>query len=822
MLLRGVVKGLEGFSANNLALARANSQGRTKERQAMLEELRAAELHPLQKRLLESQIAKNLGVGAGGSRSSASGKGGPTAGMVNDQLPGFAKEAYGAIENSWNVPWYKGYESYGRGKMFQWGEDPEIPWADKPNAEGKRIRPEVDDLATQWHRAGKKAQQQIGLMTGDPNEARQYLYSYYRNMLEAGGDGWKRRIMEQFPGEKWEDVEQRVFDGFWRGAYGFDAYGSERADPTLPLAVGQRAAAAAGGGSGGSVPIPKGRGAANPNVRHGEADAALDEGTAPPEESWQDWRARRAGEDEWSLPGMGSQLDERARDWASQPNPESQGLESRQRGGRWGEFTEAPPGSQLGGGGKYGMDGEFGPAAAAPSLQDALFAESEGTGLESRQRGGRWGEFPPGDPRGVVIEEQSGDSDAPKDNLVDGTPPLMTDPPEKLEQSYITSPSGTPIPVDTPPPRSVRPSREPGWGERAGGWIEDRIEDIAGLLPDGEPERPMPGSRSITRVTPGGQRATPRDGAPRRLPSAVPGGDSTATPEGIDWTAKPRINTELPPYIRDQYDDSWLESPSRSAETSPRATMEWEKERTGEGSMIKTPDGQWIKLPPNQPSDNGRGSEQWNWDKPSGQPEPSVTEPTRPDTSSGKRRELEPPVSPAQSGIVGEGRTRLKEQLKQREGFRMRQYDDRGQKAIGHGFKVEMLKRLGYTEDQLQNMTRAEADKVMDRLIDEVFYPEVKSVLPEFDSFSSDRQLGIMDMLYNLGLTEFREFDQTLGFIKAGEWHKAADELLDSDAARLLPKRYRAIARKVGGPGYKPPRRQRTATTPSWSDEARM
>ncbi len=774
MLLRGVVKGLEGFSANNLALARANSQGRTKERQAMLEELRAAELHPLQKRLLESQIAKNLG--AGGSRSSASGKGGPTATMVNDQLPGFAGEAYGAIEKSWDVPWYKGYESYGRGKMFQWGEDPEIPWTDRPNAEGKRKRPEVDDLATQWHGAGKRAQQQIGLMTGDPNEARQYLYSYYRNMLETGGDKWKRRIMEQFPGKKWEDVEQRVFDTFWRGAYGYDAYGSERADPTLPLPVGQRAAGAAGGGSGGAsgVPIPRGRGAANPNVRHGEADAALDEGTAPPEESWKDWSARRMENDQ-------SQI---------RPAPRGQ-----------------PPISA--GGGKYGMEGEFTSAVPRRSLSDALFEEREIEPLR-----------PP--PRGVIIEEQSGDSDAPKDNLVDGTPPLMTDPPEKLEQSYITSPSGTPIPVDTLPPRSVRPSREPGWGERAGGWIEDRIEDIAGLLPDGEPERPMPGSRSITRVTPGGQRATPRDGAPRRLPSAVPGGDSTATPEGIDWTAPPRQNTELPPYIRDQYDDSWLESPSRSAGTSPRATMEWEKQRTGEGSMIKTPDGQWIKLPPNQPSDSGRGNEQWNWDKPSGQTEPRVTQPTRPDTSSGRRRELEPPVSPPQSGIVGETRTQLKEQLKQREGFRMRQYDDRGQKAIGHGFKVEMLERLGYTEDQLQNMTRDQADKVMDRLIDEVFYPEVKSVLPGFDSYSSDRQLGIMDMLYNLGLTEFREFDQTLGFIKAGEWHKAADELLDSDAARLLPKRYRAIARKVGGPGYKPPRRQRTATTPSWSDEARM
>ena len=215
----------------------------------------------------------------------------------------------------------------------------------------------------------------------------------------------------------------------------------------------------------------------------------------------------------------------------------------------------------------------------------------------------------------------------------------MVDPPEKAEQTYITSPSGTPIPVNTPPPRSVRPSREPGWGERAGGWIEERIEDIAGLLPEGEPERPMPGSRSITRVTPGGQRATPRDGAPRRIPtrpSAVPG-DSTAPDNGIDWTAPPRQNTELPPYIRDQFDDSWLESPSRSSGTSPRATMELEKEKTGEGSMIKTPDGQWIKLPPNQPSDNGRGNEQWNWDKPSTPPErvtePSVTEPTRPDLS---------------------------------------------------------------------------------------------------------------------------------------------------------------------------------------------
>ena len=139
----------------------------------------------------------------------------------------------------------------------------------------------------------------------------------------------------------------------------------------------------------------------------------------------------------------------------------------------------------------------------------------------------------------------------------------------------------------------------------------------------------------------------------------------------------------------------------------------------------------------------------------------------------------------------------VKSHLRHVEGFRSSPYDDTGQQAIGYGFKME---RWGLTGKK--NMTREEADKVLDRIIDTT-YREAKQVFSRFDSYDEQRQFAIVELIYNLGLTRFSEFDKTIGFIEEEKWAEAAAEIMNSNAAQTkgLTSRYLSIARRLQSGG---------------------
>ena len=52
----------------------------------------------------------------------------------------------------------------------------------------------------------------------------------------------------------------------------------------------------------------------------------------------------------------------------------------------------------------------------------------------------------------------------------------------------------------------------------------------------------------------------------------------------------------------------------------------------------------------------------------------------------------------------------------------------------------------------------------------------------------------IIDLAFNMGMNGLLHFPKMLAAIGAQNWQSAHDELLDSDAARMLPKRYQALA----------------------------
>lgn len=116
------------------------------------------------------------------------------------------------------------------------------------------------------------------------------------------------------------------------------------------------------------------------------------------------------------------------------------------------------------------------------------------------------------------------------------------------------------------------------------------------------------------------------------------------------------------------------------------------------------------------------------------------------------------------------------------EGCRLKPYRDiKGVLTIGYGRNLE------------ENGIRpSEAAMMRDNDIAEVEAEAAK--FPYFAGLSPNRQLVILSLLYNLGATKFRGFKRFGAAMLRFDYETAADEILDSDAARDLPQRYGRLA----------------------------
>jgi lysozyme len=60
------------------------------------------------------------------------------------------------------------------------------------------------------------------------------------------------------------------------------------------------------------------------------------------------------------------------------------------------------------------------------------------------------------------------------------------------------------------------------------------------------------------------------------------------------------------------------------------------------------------------------------------------------------------------------------------------------------------------------------------------------NTFPWFEDLSDVRQRVVVNMIFNMGLTKFRGFKETIKHIAAGEYSEAAKEMLDSKWARQV------------------------------------
>lgn len=119
--------------------------------------------------------------------------------------------------------------------------------------------------------------------------------------------------------------------------------------------------------------------------------------------------------------------------------------------------------------------------------------------------------------------------------------------------------------------------------------------------------------------------------------------------------------------------------------------------------------------------------------------------------------------------------------LKVDEGFRSQAYRDTvGKLTIGYGFNID----AGITQTAAAALLAAQAQ-------------EIATTLSTYwwASGLDDARLSVLvELGFNLGVTGLLHFPKMIAAIGAKDWRTAHDELLDSDAAHMLPTRYAALA----------------------------
>ena len=128
----------------------------------------------------------------------------------------------------------------------------------------------------------------------------------------------------------------------------------------------------------------------------------------------------------------------------------------------------------------------------------------------------------------------------------------------------------------------------------------------------------------------------------------------------------------------------------------------------------------------------------------------------------------------------------LLESIKHHEGFVEHVYDDSlGIPTIGYGFAI---KDLILDEDIAEDILMRKLEKLK---------RNANARFKWLEDMPQEVQAVVLNMCYQLGVTGVSKFRKAISALQEGEWHEAADEMLDSLWARQTPNRAKELSNIV-------------------------
>ena len=131
--------------------------------------------------------------------------------------------------------------------------------------------------------------------------------------------------------------------------------------------------------------------------------------------------------------------------------------------------------------------------------------------------------------------------------------------------------------------------------------------------------------------------------------------------------------------------------------------------------------------------------------------------------------------------------------LKREEGWKEKPYYcSEGYPTIGYGFKI------GKRHEPLpeKTMSISEGDKKLDEWIENIIYSlnGNADTTRAYNNCNFDRQAIMISMVYQLGMYGILKFKKFIAACNDKDWNRAAEQMLDSLAARQAPNRFKRQA----------------------------
>lgn len=143
---------------------------------------------------------------------------------------------------------------------------------------------------------------------------------------------------------------------------------------------------------------------------------------------------------------------------------------------------------------------------------------------------------------------------------------------------------------------------------------------------------------------------------------------------------------------------------------------------------------------------------------------------------------------------------RLRDLIIRHEGLKFRRYPDtQGYWTIGIGHNISAK---GLPSDIMQH--EKEHGQITEDMVNRLYSADVAGAIsdcirlyPKFSSFTENRQIALIDFLFNVGLGTATEFKNTNRCINAGDWTSAALHMKDSLWYRQVKGRGKEIIRMI-------------------------
>jgi lysozyme len=125
-------------------------------------------------------------------------------------------------------------------------------------------------------------------------------------------------------------------------------------------------------------------------------------------------------------------------------------------------------------------------------------------------------------------------------------------------------------------------------------------------------------------------------------------------------------------------------------------------------------------------------------------------------------------------------------QLKRHEGMKLKLYKCSAKKwSIGIG---RNLQDIGISEDEAETLLRHDIIEATNQLL---------NAFPWAGALNDARGSAMINFTFNVGIGTVKKFTNTLAYMEAGEWDKAADEMMDSKWAKQVGNRAIEVTEQI-------------------------